>query len=405
MRVAVLGAGFQGTCVALELATRGVAVDLYDRNDACITQAGLRNEGKIHLGFVYANDRSRRTARLMARGALTFDRALHRWLETGIAAIGVSPPFDYVVHRDSMLDQERLVAHFTRVTDYVASIAAERGQTYLGEDVQTISCRVVPNDGETYDPAVVTTVISTSERSVNTGVLARALARRVADDPHINFLPHSDVRGVKRNGKTLDVQVERDGVRLSEGYDQVVNCLWDGRRLLDRAFGLVDERPWLFRLKHGVRLRLKQGTAAIPTVTAVLGSFGDVVRIDDRQIYLSWYPVCLAGISSEISPPPWPRNPTGEAARRIIAETLAGLGELVLPLRGLTESMIESSTVAGCIIAAAGETDIDDPKSRLHMRIDVGVCSVDGYHSVDTGKYTLAPMYALETADRICGPS
>jgi hypothetical protein len=139
-------------------------------------------------------------------------------------------------------------------------------------------------------------------------------------------------------------------------------------------------------------------------VTIVLGSFGDVVRIDDRQIYLSWYPACLAGISRELVPPPWPRQPTGEAARRIIVEALAGLGEFMLPLRELTDGMIESSIVAGGIIAAAGETDIDDPNSRLHMRIDVGVCSVDGYHSVDTGKYTLAPMYALEAADRICGP-
>lgn len=403
MRVAVLGAGLQGTCVALELATRGVAVDLYDRNDACITQAGFWNEGKIHLGFVYANDRSLRTARLMAHGALTFDRALHRWLETSIASIGVSPPFDYVMHRDSLIDQERLVAHFIQVTEYVKSIA-ERGTTYLGEDARAISYRIAANDGEIYDPAVATMVIATTERSVNTGALARMLARRVADDARINFLPRSEVRGVNRNGKTLDVQVERDGASLEDGYDQVVNCLWDGRRLLDRAFGLVDDRPWLFRLKHGVRLRLKHGTAAIPTVTIVLGSFGDVVRIDDRQIYLSWYPACLAGISREIVPPPWPRQPTGAAAQRIVAESLAGLGELMLPLRELTDDMVESVAVAGCIIAAAGETDIDDPNSRLHMRIDVGVCSVDGYHSVDTGKYTLAPMYALEVANRICGP-
>ena len=83
---------------------------------------------------------------------------------------------------------------------------------------------------------------------------------------------------------------------------------------------------------------------------------------------------------------------------------LTGLGELMLPLRELTDDLIESSAVAGGIIAAAGQTDIDDPNSRLHMRIDVGICSVDGYHSVDTGKYTLAPMYALEAANRICGP-
>jgi hypothetical protein len=109
-------------------------------------------------------------------------------------------------------------------------------------------------------------------------------------------------------------------------------------------------------------------------------------------------------MSSEIVPPPWPRKPVGEAARRIVAETIAGVGETMLALRGLADEVIESAAVAGGIIAAAGETDIDDPDSRLHMRVDVGVRSVDGYHSIDTGKYTLAPMYALEAADRICGP-
>ena len=70
--IAVLGAGLQGTCVALELAARGRRVDLYDRQSACLTGASLANEGKIHLGYVYANDASRRTARAMTRGALCF---------------------------------------------------------------------------------------------------------------------------------------------------------------------------------------------------------------------------------------------------------------------------------------------------------------------------------------------
>src|SRR5690349_3952222 len=108
MRVAVLGAGFQGTCLALELALRGVDVDLYDRNDRCITQAGYINEGKIHLGFVYANDSTFETANLMLRGALAFAPAVYRWTACDIATIGVSTSFDYVVHRTSMISIETI---------------------------------------------------------------------------------------------------------------------------------------------------------------------------------------------------------------------------------------------------------------------------------------------------------
>jgi hypothetical protein len=273
----------------------------------------------------------------------------------------------------------------------------------LGEDARTVPFRIAEAGSDTYDPAVASMVLSTTERSISTQVLARALAQRVADDTRITFLPHSEVRGVARNGSAFHVRADRDGGSVADRYDHVVNCLWDGRLLVDRAFGLADPRPWLFRLKLGVRLRLRDGAAAIPTATIILGRFGDVVRIGEEQVYLSWYPACLAGISNDIVPPPWPRRPAGDAARRVVAETLAGLGETLLPLRGLADQVIESAIVAGGIIAAAGETDIDDPDSRLHMRVDVGVRSVDGYHSIDTGKYTLAPMHALEAADRICG--
>ena len=61
MRVAVLGAGFQGTCIALELDSRGVEVDLYDQDEQPITRSGFVNEGRIHLGFNYSNDPSLRT--------------------------------------------------------------------------------------------------------------------------------------------------------------------------------------------------------------------------------------------------------------------------------------------------------------------------------------------------------
>ena len=37
--VAVLGAGLQGACIALELADRGAKIDLYERNNICLAEA------------------------------------------------------------------------------------------------------------------------------------------------------------------------------------------------------------------------------------------------------------------------------------------------------------------------------------------------------------------------------
>ena len=87
MRVAVLGAGLQGASVALELAAHGISCDLYDRENVCLRRASLHNEGKIHLGYVYGNDPSLNSARMMAKGAASFAPLLRRWVgETLIAS-------------------------------------------------------------------------------------------------------------------------------------------------------------------------------------------------------------------------------------------------------------------------------------------------------------------------------
>ena len=68
--VVVLGAGLTGATAALALARAGVNVVLIDQDQQPMNRASLRNEGKIHLGFVFANDHTLATARLMIEGAL-----------------------------------------------------------------------------------------------------------------------------------------------------------------------------------------------------------------------------------------------------------------------------------------------------------------------------------------------
>ena len=50
---------------------------------------------------------------------------------------------------------------------------------------------------------------------------------------------------------------------------------------------------------------------------------------------------------------------------------------------------------------AWGETGIEDRTSELHQRHAVGVHSRGRYHSIDTGKLTLAPMFAAEACARL----
>ena len=58
-------------------------------------------------------------------------------------------------------------------------------------------------------------------------------------------------------------------------------------------------------------------------------------------------------------------------------------------------------TVGGGFITAWGLTGIDDERSRLHERFEIGVHSTGTYHSIDTGKYTTGPYLAEQACDRI----
>jgi len=190
-------------------------------------------------------------------------------------------------------------------------------------------------------------------------------------------------------------------VRWRRDADLVVNCTWDGRLALDRELGIVPRRKWVYRLKYRLLGELPAALADLPSLSIVLGPYGDVVVYPKNRIYVSWYPVCLRGWSTDLSPPSaWDVACDGRddaaTADEIRTAALAGIARLV---PGLDESRID--TVDAGVIFSWGETDITDPDSVLHTRSDVGVAAHDGYFSIDPGKLTCAPMFAEELAATI----
>ena len=89
--------------------------------------------------------------------------------------------------------------------------------------------------------------------------------------------------------------------RLEAAY--VVNCLWDGRLQIDRQLNLVPKAPWVYRLKYRVLGRVAPALRALPSLTFVLGRYGDVVLRSDGSVYLSWYPTDMRGWSTDLAPP------------------------------------------------------------------------------------------------------
>ena len=404
MKVAVLGAGFQGVCVTLELAKRGVEVDLFDKNELPITQAGRINEGKIHLGFTYANDPTMRTAQMMIRGSLTFRNTLNRWIDFDKEMVRLSSPFLYAIHKDTLIPVDQIRAYFQQVQSLILNTERREGSDYIGSPLDFVFDELESAEvAQLFDRGSVTAAFTTIERSVDTGSIAERLRDAVAESANIRFLPRSLVKSVSFKDPDISVEISQEDEVFSKGYEHVVNALWDGRLAIDTSIGLPPKRRWLYRFKFGVRLNAVDWPQNVPSTTIVLGPFGDIVRFPNGDMYLSWYPVCLGGLSSDLSPPDWPMEPDEPRSRVLFEQTLGALASICPALGQLEHTDIRDVKVRGGVIFAWGSSDIDDTSSALHSRFDIGLVSKAGYHSINTGKYTVAPMFALEVADRICG--
>ena len=403
MLVGVLGGGLQGCCIALALAERKIRVTLFDKNDALLSRAAIANEGKIHLGYMYAGDPTLSTAKTMMVGALTFAPFLERYLGQPAHSFSVSVPATYIVHRDSQHSAEDICAYLRTVHALVNDAAEGRQQAYFGKNLRApLRLWSAAEKAAEFNPAIALAAVSTPEIAINPVTLARTLRECITAHPLIE---------VHCRRTVLDAKVERDQICvLSEGqdghsrdrFDHVVNALWDGRLKLNESLGFRANRPWLHRLKYGVTFRLPPDVRPPPTTTIVLGPFGEVVTYGDGTIYLTWYPECLQAMSTEVTPPDWDASPPEPLRSRIITGTLRALSAIVPSLCDLNAEILPEVGVKGGVIVAWGKTDIHDPASELHRRFEIGVTTEGNFHSVDPGKLTMAPHFAEICAERIC---
>jgi glycine/D-amino acid oxidase-like deaminating enzyme len=401
MRVGVLGGGLQGCCAALALAARGVRVTLFDRNEQLLSRAAIANEGKIHLGYMYAGDPTLSTARAMMRGALHFAPFFARHLGRRPAEFKISAPAVYLVHRDSQHSVEEISGYLEAVHLLLGEAAKSRPGAYFGAPfprelrVWSAAERIAE-----FDPETIVAAFETPELAINPVELALAVRECIAGNPNIEVRLGHTVVSAHDESEQVRVHTQQGGEDGSASYDHVVNALWDGRLAIDKTYGIRVDRPWLHRLKYGVRFRRHDG-APQRSATVISGPFGEVVSYGDGLTYLTWYPDCGRGISRDTTPPDWPGEPSEPLRSRIASGTLAALSEFVVSLRGVNLEHVSEFSVQGGTIVAWGSTDIYDPQSELHRRFEIGVSSVGRFHSVDPGKLTMAPYFADVCADRI----
>lgn len=383
-----MGGGITGCVAACLLADAGVRVLLVERQGRLMEGASRWNDGKIHLGYTFTGTPSLATAALLQRGSAAFfpliERVLGGHLPDGSATThGVI----YLVDQRSIVDPETLWERAQAVTALLAETrAAHRGlDAYPGIGQGRIE-RLPVARAETLTAQAD---VAAAWRVPEVHLVARTLANRLREAVHAR--PIEVVRGcvtsVQEGPRGWNVHLDD---RTSVMGRVVINATWEERALIDRTVR-PSEAPVSIRYKYalfGDGIRSLHGVTAS---TRILGRFGDVVPFADGSVYLSWYPAGLAARSDDGRPPVIPPLD----ADAMVHATLAGLG---LPA-SLVADPGARWEVGGGHVVAYGHGDIDRSDSPLHARDRVGVTELaPGYLTVDTGKLTLGPMLAAETA-------
>ncbi len=404
--VAVLGGGIQGCCLALELALRGFHVKVLEQDGEAMNRASLRNEGKIHLGLVYANEPSLKTARAQLQGALSFAPLIERWTSRTPSELGLSTPFHYLVAAESILEAEQLQSQYEKLDlVYREYRCMAPCLDYLGTRPERLYSPLSASELARYqESGQVSAGFATPELAISPDILAHVIRTAVNDNDLIQVHSHCRVARVSRSGEDLIIEFS-DGNDQQQcvSAEQVANASGDSRLAIDASFGMETGEGWVYRLKYRVISALTDTLINAPSATMVIGRFGDVVIRPDATAYLSWYPSAMRGWCHDLSPPAdWEPSckgltPAGLASElaedfnRGIASWYSGLG-------GQRILQVDAG-----VIFAHGAADVDQPSSGLHSRTNFGVVSLGGYHSVNPGKLTTAPLTALAAADRISG--
>lgn len=389
-----------GCSVALFLARNNIRTVLIDAAPAPFTGASRWNEGKIHLGYLYAADPTLATARKLIPGGLSFRRLIDDLLERGRSVEGWTQHNDtYLIHRDSVTDAEsafilaRQVSELTlshpESANYFVSLTQNRPRQLSRAELEA-----------NYDTREIVAGFQVPERSMETCSLADEYCAAVAACTQIEPEMERRVVAVRKSDARLDrwlvETVAKDGsVETLGPFAAVVNALWEGRGEIDATVGLQRAASWTHRYRVSMFAKTRFPVSLTSAVIAV-GPFGDIKNYDGNRLYLSWYEAGLLCESHALRPPRAPQPDDAEQAR-ICNEKFANLGRIIPAIADLRADL-EKIELHGGWVHAAGQGALSDPASGLHRRDNIGQLSQHGYFSVDTGKFSVAPLLAQQIA-------
>ena len=345
------------------------------------------------MGYVFGADPEQRTHQRLAHGSLRFLADVSALTGAPVGAIPVSRRFGYGVPRDSQRCPEDILRHFHAVDDTVEALIAH-GAAGLPGFSRSRAC--APADLG-MAPERIAAAFMTSETAVETGWVADCVGAAVMAEPRVGFLPGRRIEAVAGDGAGFAVEWSGPGGPGGARYDGVVNALWEEAAKFDAAAGLETAEDQFLRFKASIVVEglSHEAVRALPSVTLVIGPYGDLVNYGDGRAYVSWYPDCKLAQISGLEPGGIADSLKDVDVMTLGRKSIEAIAEYVPAARALLDPGLPVR-VGGGVIVAHGVTDIDDPASGLHRRSEIGVRSAGAFVSIATGKYCTAPWFGRE---------
>ncbi len=384
--------------MALSLAERGFTAIVLERKSGPLQAASYGNEGKIHMGFVYALDSSGNTGREMLRGALSFAPLIEKWCGPMPWHKWKSGGFRYAIMPDSLADMHTLEAYYEKLRGQLGEIGNDLpvNPAYFGDSPSWMWRRSESTTGSPLIDGEPVNCIDTEEISIDTRPFSEALLHKIKEKSTIVLRCDTRVVSAERRGTGFLLEVETLDSHTFLKADVVINCSWADRIRLDRTADIPGINGALsYRVKHRVIVRPRHGIQNLLPVTMVQGPFGDVVPFKDGSVYLSWYPECRTYFNQH---PPSQEFSSQFVLDNVSHRTINAMSNMFPQLKNAT-----AISCSPCMIVAQGMQDVDDPDSGLHRRTSTGPHGGNGWWSVDTGKLTLAPLHGESTAKLVLG--
>ena len=400
-----MGSGIQGLCAAFALHVNGYDVQIIEKANEVFSRTSLHQEGRVHMGFTYALDRTGETGNMMMHSALNFSGAMEKWLGYIDWSSMLLDKGYYLIHKqESLLSAQEVISYYDNLQHiYTQLTENDPNLSYFGQRPKKIF-HVLDDLPKGVSDDHVARAILTEERIIEMFKFKDILIENI-NKRKITVSTNSEVFAVKKMDRTFKVLV-KDSSAIEREYesDIVVNCLWNNRIKLDKTIGIETVGDPLYRFKVGLFGKIDN---PLPNCTIISGAFGNVSpRMDGDYAYISWHVDSMRGMTTDgTTPDEWEeyftKDPEQELQSEWVKRAIANMAEFVPQAIELKPTKLLPG-----IICSTGKTDIHDKQSRVHMRAEqMGIYQMGNYFSINTGKFSSAPLLADELIQRLSGHS